>query len=112
MKLAKVNAKEKTVEFIELEGGEDNSGTLQDWYREVECDCVTHFYLYHLGFSFDLMFIMDDEGLFKKEKNYWQMPECHPVVGNALIYAVNPENGKLMDFDADLEDVKNIVRFL
>lgn len=111
MKVAKVNPTTKTIELIELTGGEDNAGTLQDWYKEVECDLVTHFYLYHLGFENDLMFIMDDEGMFKEDLKPWVMPECHPVVGNALIYSVDKNTGKMLDFE-DIEKLKTKIQFM
>lgn len=111
MKVAKVNPTLKTVEMIELTGGEENSGTLEDWYREVECDCVTHFYLYHLGFQNDLMFIMDDEGLYKEDLKQWVMPQCNPVVGNALVYSIDPQTGDMKDFE-DIERLKKNIRFL
>jgi len=114
MKVAKVNPRRNSVEIIELNGGEDNCGTLKDWYREVECDLVTHFYLYHLNMSQDLMFIMDDEAAFKKPEDqaFWQLPECTPIIGNALVFAIDPNTGDMVEFTDSAEMLKKKIRFL
>jgi len=111
MKVAFINVVKQTVEEIEVVDI-DSDDSLEEWYKLLNCTCVSAFYLYHLEHGDDLMFIYDDEGLLKSSPKSYQLPECSPVAGNSIIYCADPETGEACDWDGDIEKLRSQVTFL
>ena len=108
MKAVLINSKNNTVELIEVLDPNNNS-VLEEWYKLCECTYVTTFYLYHL--KSDMMFVVDDEGLLSDPKDFFILPECNPVAGNAVVYGIDFETGETIDWSVDLEWFRNEVKF-
>ena len=82
----KVNNGEVEVNRVPFE-----HGTLDFYYKEVECECIDIVHGY--GLSTDVDIIVDDEGLFKEKPvlnplasvAYGWAEHGQPIVGNAII---------------------------
>lgn len=91
------------------------TGSLDFYYKELECDCIDIVHAYGLSVPADI--IVDDEGLFAEEPKtnlpasiaYGVLEHGQPIVGNALICGYKETRNGVVEVGFELEDIQKIL---
>jgi hypothetical protein len=105
MRAILIDSKNKNVSEIII----DDTKTLEDWYKAVDCELVevAHYINEHDSI------LVDEEGLLKNPTDFFTYNGAHqPFAGNGLIVGVDPNDGESIDCQITLEEVKRNTCFL
>ena len=103
MKAILIDAENKTVSDIEIEGDQ-----LQGWYKAIKCEMVE--IALHLDDHDSI--VVDEEGLLKPAEYFFEYQGGHqPFAGNGLIVGCDPE-GETVGVKRKADEVRDKIKFL